>query len=127
VADSPSGSTITGIDLSGCLVSDPARSIAFYRDVLGLTPTDLDEQGRGAEFTLADGSTFGVWHFDDGSKTSGSGIMFTVDDIDAAVATFRGRGAQLSDPFESPVCFMAMGEDPDGNSFMIHQRKPGAT
>jgi predicted enzyme related to lactoylglutathione lyase len=113
---------ITGIDLAGCMVSDPKRSIAFYRDVLGITPTEIDDQGRGAEFTLADGSTFGVWH-QDGAKDSGSGIMFAVDDIDAALATLRERGAELSDKFESPVCFMSFGEDPDGNGYMIHQRK----
>ena len=48
--------TIMGVDLFAYLVGDPARAIAFYRDVLGMTPTDVDDQGRGAEFTLPDGS-----------------------------------------------------------------------
>ena len=116
------GTQITGMDMAAYLVSDPERAIAFYRDVLGLTPTEFDKEGRGAEFTLADGSTFGVWKPDDG-KTSGGTIMFAVGDARAAVERFRGRGAALSDPMETPVCFMAFGADPDGNGIIIHQRK----
>ncbi len=44
--------TITGIDLAGYLTADPKRAIAFYRHQLGLEPTQVDDQGRGAEFTL---------------------------------------------------------------------------
>src|SRR6202035_2364430 len=100
----------------------PARSIAFYRDVLGLTPTEVDEQGRGAEFTLPDGSTFGVWRPDDGEKLSGGAVMFAVADAHAAVAQLRERGAEFSDPTQTPVCLMAFGADPDGNPIIIHQR-----
>ncbi len=112
---------IKGIDIASYLVKDPQRAIAFYRDVLGMTPTALDEQGRGAEFTLADGSTFGVWKPDNGG--TGGAMMFAVDDAKAAVAHYRERGLQLSDVMESPVCFMAFGQDPEGNAIMIHQRK----
>ena len=114
---------ITGVDLFGCLVSDAPRAVTFYRDVLGLTPTNVDEHGRGAEFVLADGATFGVWDGKDFGKTSGACAMFAVDDVQAAVALFRERGATLSDPIETPVCFMSFGEDPDGNGIVIHQRK----
>src|ERR1017187_5474767 len=62
---------ITGVDIFAFYTGDPQRSIAFYRDVLGMTPTEIDDQGRGAEFTLSDGSTFGVWRPDDGA-TSGA-------------------------------------------------------
>jgi predicted enzyme related to lactoylglutathione lyase len=117
------GTTITGIDLFGYLTGDAERAIAFYRDVLGMTPTKTDEHGRGAEFTLPDGSTFGVWKFDEGGKTSGGTAMFAVGDVHAAVAKFRERGVKLSDPIEGPVCFMSFGEDPDGNGIIIHHRK----
>lgn len=118
-------SLVTGMDLIAYLTSDAQRAIAFYRDVLGLVPTEIDEKGRGAEFTLADGSTFGVWNPDEGPKTGGA-VMFAVPDIAEAVALFRSRGAQLSDPEETPVCFMSMGADPDGNGFIVHQRKAPA-
>jgi hypothetical protein len=35
----------------------------------------------------------------------------------------RERGAELSEPEETPVCFMSFGRDPDGNTVIIHQRK----
>ncbi len=49
--------------------------------------------------------------------------MFAVKDIHAALPQLRERGAQLSEPEETPVCFMAFGADPDGNTVIIHQRK----
>src|SRR5579863_8960390 len=112
---------IKAIDIAAYLVKDPKAAIAFYRDVLGLQPTEIDDEGRGAEFTLADGSTFGVWKPDDGS--TGGAIMFAVEDARAAVEHYRKRGLQLSDVMESPVCLMAFGADPEGNSIIVHQRK----
>jgi predicted enzyme related to lactoylglutathione lyase len=116
--------TVKGIDLFAYFTQDPARSIAFYRDVLGIAPTELDDQGRGAEFTLADGSTFGVWK-PDGNETGGC-VMLAVEDAAQAVAEFRKRGLEISEPDETPVCHMAFAKDPDGNTLIIHQRKPGA-
>lgn len=113
--------TIKGIDICAYLVRDPEKATAFYRDVLGMVPTEIDDQGRGAEFTLADGSTFGVWKPEDGA--TGGALMFAVDNIVEALAEFRGRGLELSDPMESPVCHMAFGADPEGNAIIIHQRK----
>ena len=67
---------IKGIDIAAYLVRDPQAQIAFYRDVLGMQPTEIDDEGRGAEFTLGDGSTFGVWK-PEGGETGGA-IMFAV-------------------------------------------------
>jgi predicted enzyme related to lactoylglutathione lyase len=102
------------------MVGDAATAIAFYRDVLGMNPTV--ENAQGAEFTLGDGSTFGVYQPEDTSFKGGS-VMFAVEDARSAVERFRERGAKLSDPMETPVCFMSFGEDPEGNGFCIHQRK----
>ncbi|MGC1379874.1 MAG: VOC family protein [Candidatus Baltobacteraceae bacterium] len=116
-----SKTAIKGIDIAAYLVRDPQAAIAFYRDVLGMTPTAVDDQGRGAEFTLADGSTFGVWKPEEGG--SGGAIMFAVDDAKSAVEHYRARGLEVSDVSESPVCFMAFAQDPEGNAIIIHQRK----
>jgi predicted enzyme related to lactoylglutathione lyase len=116
------GAAITGMDLAAYYTGDPQRSIAFYRDVLGLTPTEIDEEGRGAEFTLADGTTFGVWRPDDGPFVGGA-VMFAVGDADAAVAQLRERGVDVSEPMDTPVCRMSFCADPDGNPIIIHQRK----
>ena len=112
---------ITGVDLFEVSVRDAAKTIAFYKDVLGMKPTEETEQG--AEFTLGDGTTFGIWQPDDEQYPIGAGIMFAVPDAKAAVEQLRARGAQLSDVMESRICFMSFGTDPEGNRFMIHQRK----
>jgi len=113
--------SINGIDLAGYLVADAPRAVDFYRDVLGLQTTYLDEQGRGGEFDLADGTTFGVWH-EAGAPTGGF-VMFAVDDARAKVAELRSRGIEIADADEGEGCFMAVGADPEGNCFVIHQRK----
>lgn len=111
---------IVGLDISGYATKDAAKAIAFYRDVIGIAPTGIDDEGRGSEFELADGTCFGVWN---GGDMYSGGVMFAVGDISAAVARIRSRGGELADPFESPVCHMAFGKDPDGNDYIIHQRK----
>ena len=115
--------TITGMDLCAYLVKDPKRVMDFYRDVLGIIPTEIDEEGRGAEFTLGDGTTFGIWKPDGDENASGGAVMFAVENIQEAIAEFRGRGAEITEPQETPVCFMAFGSDPEGNGYIIHQRK----
>ena len=118
------GANITGVDIFGPQTNDGKRLIAFYRDVLGMTPTAGGAaDDNGAEFELADGTTFGVYQPDGATPGKGYGALFAVGDIRAAVTRFRESGAQLSDPMETPVCFLSFGKDPDGNEFAIHQRK----
>lgn len=115
---------IRGIDITTYLVKDAERAKAFYRDVMGLRPTWEAESG--AEYTLPDGATFGIWQGDEPWEPS-RGVMFTVDDVKAAADYYRARGAKIeAEIFESPVCFMAFGEDSEGNRFILHQRKSGA-
>jgi predicted enzyme related to lactoylglutathione lyase len=119
----PAGATIIGVDIFGPSTPDGKRLIAFYRDALGMKPTAEDPTGQGAEFELADGTTFGVYQPDGAQAGGGYSALFAVADINAAVTHFRACGATLADPFETPVCFMSLGKDPDGNEFGIHQRK----
>jgi predicted enzyme related to lactoylglutathione lyase len=120
-----SSTAIKGIDIVTYLAQDGERAKAFYRDVLGLNISS-DYGPQGAEFELKDGATFGVWKMTDGSFRPGGGIMFAVDDIKSAVAEFQGRGVPFEDDGaieETPVCFMAFATDPEGNTFILHQRK----
>ena len=116
---------ITGMDLSGYMCKDGARAIAFYRDVLGLEPVKLYPENRGAEYELPDGTTFGL--FGGGGKVMpfqpGNGILFAVDDLDAAVAALKARGIPVIMELETPVCKMAMINDTEGNSVFLHKRK----
>ena len=113
---------IKGIDVHTYLVKDPVRATSFYRDTLGL-PVSV-EMPQGAEFELADGATFGVWQMQDGSWHPSAGVMFAVDDVKQAVDHYGARGVKVLDgPFETEGCFMAVCEDSEGNSFLLHQRK----
>lgn len=49
--------------------------------------------------------------------------MFAVADINEAIEHYRARGAELGKIMETRVCFMAHGRDPEGNRFVLHQRK----
>lgn len=114
---------VKGIDVSTYLVKDPERAKAFYKDVMGFTPT-MEYGGNGAEYTFADGATFGLWKMDDGSWNACHGVMFSVDDARAAADHYRSKGAKIGDYIhEGDNCVMAFGEDSEGNTFIIHQRK----
>ncbi len=116
---------VKGIDLSGYMCQDGARAIAFYRDVLGLEPALVYPDNRGAEYELPDGTTFGLWG--GGGKVMpfqpSNGILFAVDDVDAAVETVKARGVEILMQNETPNCRMAMFNDSEGNSIFLHQRK----
>jgi predicted enzyme related to lactoylglutathione lyase len=118
------GFRVTGIDMSGYMCTDAARAIAWYRDVLALEPVRVYGEGRGAEYELADGTTFGLWG--GGGKAMpfqpSNGILFAVDDLDAATAALRERGIPLAAEFATPVCRMAAIADSEGNLVFLHQR-----
>ena len=116
---------ITGMDLSGYMVKDAPRAIAWYRDVLGLEPVKVYPDDRGAEYEFADGTTFGLWGgggFVMPFQPS-NGILFAVEDFDGAVAALNARGIPIVMQHETPVCFMAMIHDTEGNSVTLHKRK----
>ena len=118
-------SPIKGIDITTYLAQDAERAKSFYRDVLGLEVT-AEYGAQGAEFTLGDGTTFGIWKMSDGSFRPGGGVMFAVDDLRSAVELYKSRGVAFDDDGaieDNPVCFMAFGTDTEGNSFILHQRK----
>jgi predicted enzyme related to lactoylglutathione lyase len=116
---------IRGLDLSGYMVRDAQRAIAFYRDVFGLEPTLVYPEDRGAEYDLPDGTTFGLWG--GGGKVMpfqpSNGILFAVDDLDAAVAQLAVREIPVRFQTETPLCRLAMIEDSEGNTVTLHQRK----
>lgn len=115
---------ITGMDFSGYMVKDAKRAIAFYRDVLGLEPVSVYPNDRGAEYELPDGTTFGLWGGGGGVMPfqPSNGILFAVDDLGAAVAALKARGLAVQER-ETPVCFMAVINDTEGNSVFLHKRK----
>ncbi|MBC5829253.1 MAG: VOC family protein [Candidatus Eremiobacteraeota bacterium] len=117
---------VNGIDLSGYMVKDAPRAIGFYRDVLGIEPTTVYPDNMGAEYEFPDGTTFGLWNGGDTMPWQrGNGVLFAVNDLDAAVAAVKERNIPVQMEHESPACFMAMIEDTEGNQIVLHKRKTG--
>jgi len=108
------------------MVKDAARAIGFYRDVRGLEPTTVYSGDRGAEYELSNGTTFGLWG--GGGEVMpfqpSNGILFAVDDFDGALASLKARGIPIIMQHETPVCFLAMIGDSEGNLVTLHKRKP---
>ncbi|HZY96470.1 MAG TPA: VOC family protein [Candidatus Cybelea sp.] len=113
------------MDLSGYMVKDAQRAIAFYRDVLGLEPVRVYPDDRGAEYEFPDGTTFGLWG--GGGRVMpfqpSNGILFAVDDFDKAISAVKERGITILMENETPICRMAMINDTEGNVVTLHQRK----
>jgi len=120
---------VTEIAFSSYAVTDMARSKAFYGGVLGLTvssETDIGESGHWVEYdigagTLAIGRSPGWLPSQDGCT-----VGLEVEDLDAAMATIKASNTPIKmGPLPTPVCDMVMIKDPDGNTIIIHKRKPG--
>ncbi|MEA2689547.1 MAG: hypothetical protein QOD51_2154 [Candidatus Eremiobacteraeota bacterium] len=113
---------ITAIDAHYVLAKDLDRAVAFYRDALGLEVTT--EFGSGVEFTLPDGSAFGIGIMPNGEWHQGGGVMFAVPDLKAAAQRVRaGGGSFMSGAFETPVCWTQWCMDTEGNNFALHRLK----
>ena len=117
------------VDFVSYSVTDMDRSEAFYRDVLGL---DV-EVPRGEPGTRA----AGYMEFDAGGTAisltalphlhPNALVALAVEDVSAAVEELRSKDVQIvMEPLETPVCFMAVVADPDGNQILIHRRKDGS-
>ena len=119
-------SHVVGIDMTGYMVKDTSRALRFYRDVLGLEPTTLYPDDKGAEYEFPDGTTFGLWNGGDQMPWQrGTGVLFAVDDLNAAVKSAKERGATIAMEAENPGCNMAMVEDSEGNYVVLHKRTAG--
>ena len=105
-------------------VSDMARARAFYERVLSLRSTYSFED-RWVEYDIGAG-TFAITTTDMGHPPGAKGAIvgFEVDDLDQFVGMLKSCCVQfVMDPFETPVCRMAVIEDPDRNHLTIHRRK----
>lgn len=74
---------------------DMERAKAFYRDKLGLTPTQEDPSG--VIYALAGGTGFGV--FPSSGKPSGTHTQMAieVDDVEGAVKDLRAKGVKFEE------------------------------
>jgi predicted enzyme related to lactoylglutathione lyase len=104
-------------------VRDVPKAIAFYRDVIGLTPSDTFSD-HWAEFNVG-ATTFGVGNGEPLGIAPGSSFAatFEVDDLAADRARLIEAGVPVTEMHESPICWSAFVTDPEGNKFGLHQRK----
>lgn len=117
-----------GVDFVLYNVSDLKRSIAFYRDVLGL-PMIGDPGDTWAEFDAGNVTIdIGTFSFDPKAKGGNASVALSVDDVKASVDELRAQGVKiLYEMYETPVCFGAAIADPDGNRIDLHHRKDGTS
>jgi len=105
-------------------VTDQERARKFYQETLGLKPALTTMEGAWVEYEIG-AVTLGVgcqpaWK----PSRDGTSVAFEVDDIDGAIAKLKNEGVEFEmDKFETPVCFMAVFHDPDGNRLLVHTRK----
>jgi predicted enzyme related to lactoylglutathione lyase len=116
------------VDFVSYSVTDMDKAEAFWREMLGL---DV-EVARGEPGTRSNG----YMELDAGGVAIGlvampkihpNGIVaLAVDDVGEAVEELREKGVTIAmETIESPVCWMAVVADPDGNQVLLHQRKDG--
>ena len=120
---------VNGIDAAYYTVADVTKMTQFYTALLGSEP-EMQWPGRLAEWTFADGNSFGLYGSEsEGMEPGGNGsVMFAVADVAKAVDEAKSRGTKFHQDGEitdTPGCHMAFGEDPEGNQFILHMRKSG--
>jgi catechol 2,3-dioxygenase-like lactoylglutathione lyase family enzyme len=87
---------VSGVSVVYLYVSDIERSLAFYRDLLGI-PLESDEDASWAEATLPSGVRFALHRAHGDEPELGSGTLrvdLEVADIEEAAAQLRAAGVQ---------------------------------
>ena len=110
------------------LVRNFERSLEFYRDALGFSPCHAP-QGGWVEFDtgLARICLRGPWEgmpFDERNfGRSPDELLFTVDDLQAAMEFLRQRGVSVAEPHSpAPGLYVAEFADPDGRRIALECR-----
>ena len=108
------------IDFVTIATPDPARSRAWYRDVLGLA----EDPNNPAELTAGQ-VTLAFWEPEAEGiefKPDIAGFALRVDDIEAAKAELEEKGIQIVGQGDTGVCHMVVVVDPDENAVILHHR-----
>lgn len=116
---------INNIAFVGIPVTDIKRARQFYEDVLGLKPAPEFSEGIWIEYSIGDG-TLAIGSVGDQWKPSpdGTSVALEVDDFEGAIKNLKAANVPFdTDNVESPVCRMAVIQDPDGNKIIIHKLK----
>ncbi len=104
---------VAQVDFVSIASRDVSRSVAWYRDVLGLTESDYNN----GEVETAN-VTLGFWNPESDGEPfvpNPAGIGLRVGDVHAAVAEAEQAGAEVIGIEDTGVCHMGFVKDPDGN------------
>jgi predicted enzyme related to lactoylglutathione lyase len=114
---------IKKIAFVGIPVTDMQRAREFYEDVLGLQPDPEMAGEHWTEYSIGDG-TLAIACVGEQWKPSneGTSAALEVENLEEAIAELERRKIAY-DKVDSPVCRMAIIEDPDGNKLIIHKLK----
>ena len=116
---------VKAVDFIWTLATDVDETARFYRDVLSLPTTGIQDHDW-REFQ-AGSTTLAVTPAHVGLHPPQVLMALAVDDVDAALQEAREAGATvLHETRDTPACLNAMIADPDGNPIWLHQRKDGA-
>jgi predicted enzyme related to lactoylglutathione lyase len=119
---------IKSIAFTGSAVTDMARARAFYEGELGLKSSQEMAGGKWVEYDVG-GGIFALtniaaerWKPSD----QGTAVAFEVDDLDGMVDKLKASGTTFfMEKSETPLCWMAIVHDPDGNKVVLHTLKGG--
>ena len=114
---------ITSMAFTVYPVREMARSRSFYENVLGLVVSS-DFGNQWVEYDVG-GSTFAITTMDMGHVPGAKGgvVAFETSDLDACVKTLKAKSVTfMLEPVSTPVCRMAVIQDPDENHVTIHKR-----
>ena len=106
-------------------VTDVARARKFYEGVIGLKQSGEFLNGRWVEYEIGN-NTLAITNLDADWRPSdqGTSAALEVEDFDAAIAKLKAANVTFAaDAFETPVCHMAVVQDPDGNKLIVHKLK----
>lgn len=125
-AKNPNNIKIKEIGFVAVPVTDIKRAREFYEGVLGLKESGRFLDGKWIEYgvgkdTLCIANVSDSWTPSD----QGTGAALEMEDFDTAIAELKKANVRFAaEAFETPVCHMAVVQDPDGNKLMIHKLKP---
>ena len=117
--------SVTHTDFVTVFVQDFEAATKFYGEVLGLELSTRYGKIPGGEFEtgnltlqVMDSSAVGIPF-----APSKHPIALRVEDVEAARSSLEGEGVEFKgQTIDSGVCHMALFEDPDGNTLMLHHR-----
>ena len=120
---------VTEIAFTAYPVTDMAHARSFYEGVFNLKESAcFEHEGKSwVEYDVGAGTlalsnmSADQWK----PNNDGPSTALEVEDFEGAVAAVREFGSTFYiEPMDTGVCQMAIVGDPDGNSLIIHKRRP---